>query len=123
MDRFCTLCTISSCNFALCSSQFCRLRVPPGLISLLQCVIYSSSELLSSSGSDRSAMGKRKMAATPLSWVNSVQGRDRGGDCSIVLSKLYNIWLTNNKYHTLNDAMLLSNPISEIPYVLLSTFL
>ena len=34
-------------------------------------VDQSSSELLSSSASDRSAMGNRKMAATPLSWVSS----------------------------------------------------
>lgn len=34
-------------------------------------VDQSSSELLSSSASDRSAMGNRKIAATPLSWVSS----------------------------------------------------
>lgn len=34
-------------------------------------VAQSSSELLSSSASDRSAMGNRRRAATPLSWVSS----------------------------------------------------
>lgn len=40
-------------------------------ISLFSFCDQSSSELLSSSASDRSAMGNRKMAATPLSWVSS----------------------------------------------------
>lgn len=37
----------------------------------------SSSELLFSSASERSAIGKRKMAATPLSWFSSVRDGDR----------------------------------------------
>lgn len=37
----------------------------------------SSSELLFSSASERSAIGKRKMAATPLSWFSSVRDGDK----------------------------------------------
>jgi len=47
----------------------------------------SSSELLSSSVSDRSAMGNRRMAATPLSWVSS-EDESKQGRCVIVTEQL-----------------------------------
>lgn len=59
-------------------------------------VDQSSSELLSSSASDKSAMGNRKMAATPLSWVSSetVEDKSIGDNTSSKLADFMSKYLS-----------------------------